>query len=187
MGVAEGWRMKYSIEVHKHRFAAWAAARAASVNHCRFKVEDGKKLLEEAGFTPSLSSPCDLPTPQSFDTAHAKWRAVVIDAAAKRKLPCFTDGVAAKLINVYLKSRFVCGGHHEHAQVKAIHPPIDSVLLDKLCSENFGNLGCKWQVARRIRWSKFNSDQYQEVIQDIRAALKGAALWEIERYWRGYQ
>jgi hypothetical protein len=37
--------MIYSIEEHKHRFAAWAASRAANVNKCRFRVEQGKKIL----------------------------------------------------------------------------------------------------------------------------------------------
>ena len=41
--------MPYSIEEHKHRFAAWAAGRAANVNGCRFTVEQGKKILEDAG------------------------------------------------------------------------------------------------------------------------------------------
>ena len=41
--------MSYSIEEHKHRFAAWAAVRAANVNGCRFTVEQGKDILEKAG------------------------------------------------------------------------------------------------------------------------------------------
>jgi hypothetical protein len=41
--------MSYSIETHRHRFAAWAASRAASVNACRFPVEHGKKIIELAG------------------------------------------------------------------------------------------------------------------------------------------
>jgi hypothetical protein len=44
----------------------------------------------------------------------------------------FTHGIAAKLVNVYLKSVFVCGGRHDHPRVRALHPPIDSLLLDAL-------------------------------------------------------
>ena len=45
-----------------------------------------------------------------------------------------------------------------------------------------------WNEARRIRWSRFNSDQYEKVIQNIRVALQnGAAMWTVEKYWRGYQ
>jgi hypothetical protein len=39
-------KMPYSIEEHRHRFAVWAAGRAATVNGCRFKVEQGKEIIE---------------------------------------------------------------------------------------------------------------------------------------------
>jgi hypothetical protein len=183
--------MTYTIEEHKHRFAAWAACRAASVNRCRFSVEDGKAILEEAGLNPLLiRNPDHLPNPRCFDAAHRQWREAVIVAARKRGLEDFTHGVAAKLINIYLKSRFVCGGHHNHARVRAIHPPIDSILLDKLYSEkseNFAKLQDAWRKAKHIRWSKFNSKDYEDLIQNIRLAMQGAALWEVEQYWQGYQ
>lgn len=180
--------MIYTIEEHKHRFAAWAAGRAASVNGCRFTVEEARTVLESVEeFKPSFSNPDQLPSPQCFDNAHKLWRESIIAAAAKQGLPCFTHGVAAKLINIYLKSRFVCGGHHNHAHVRAIHPPIDSVLLDKLDSENIGGLQLEWRKAKRIRWSNFDSDQYKAVILNIRKAMPGAALWEVEQYWQGYQ
>ena len=38
----------YSIIEHKHRFASWAAGRAANVKGCRFTVEQGKKIIEDA-------------------------------------------------------------------------------------------------------------------------------------------
>ena len=40
--------MQYTIEEHKHRFAAWAAGRGANVNGCRFSVLKGKNVLEAA-------------------------------------------------------------------------------------------------------------------------------------------
>jgi hypothetical protein len=178
--------MAYTIEEHKHRFAAWAASRAASVKGCRFAAEKGKAILEEAGLNLLLGNPDNLPQPECFDDAHRKWRQAVIDAAVKRKL-ALTHGVAAKLINVYFKSQFVCGGHHNHANVRGIHPPVDSVLLDELASQDIGGLRHAWRKAKRIRWSQFNSEDYEGVIQNIRAAMDGAALWEVEQYWRGYQ
>lgn len=36
----------YDILEHRHRFAAWAASRAASVKGCRFSAEQGKAVLE---------------------------------------------------------------------------------------------------------------------------------------------
>ena len=92
----------------------------------------------------------------------------------------FTHGVAAKLINVYFKAGFVCGGHHLHERVRAIHPPIDSLLLDELYSQNVGGKKTIWSEAKRIRFSKFNSTQYETVITAIRDAMQEAALWEVD-------
>lgn len=98
-----------------------------------------------------------------------------------------THGVAAKLINCYLKSRFVCGGHHAHENVAALHPPIDAIVLDTLASEDNGCHRDRWNSFRRIRWSKFTSEQYQEVITLIRESLGDKPMWMIEEHWRGNQ
>lgn len=178
--------MPYTIEVHKHRFSAWAAGRAANVNGCRFTVQQAKQILEAAELNLLLSDPNNLPLPQDTDTQHRIWRNNVIMAAEDHGLT-FTHGVAAKLINIYLKAGFVCGGYHEHANVQALHPPIDSVLLDELSARNFGGHRRAWNVARKIRWSNFDSQQYETVICNIRNAMPNQGLWEIEQCWRGYQ
>lgn len=178
--------MPYTIEEHKHRFSAWAAGRAANVNGCRFSVEQARAILEAAHLNQLLSSPDNLPVPQEIDNSHREWRGNIIVAAQDQGLT-FTHGVAAKLINIYLKASFVCGGHHAHARVQALHPPIDSVLLDELSAQNIGTFRRAWNEARRIRWSKFNSEQYETVINSIRASMPNQALWEVEQFWRGYQ
>ena len=114
------------------------------------------------------------------------WRSKVIEAARPLGLT-FTHGIAAKLINVYLKAAFVCGGHHAHERVAALHPPIDSVLLEELARGGVGGQGAAWKKARRTRWSKFDSKQYQEVIDAVRAALPDKPLWHLEEHWRGFQ
>lgn len=176
--------MEYSIEEHRHRFAAWAAGRAASVNGCRFPVEEAKGILERTGMNTFIFHPEHLPLPHDIDSIHREWRRKVIEAA--HGYP-FTHGVAAKLINIYLKAAFVCGGSHDDDRVRALHPPIDSVLLEELYRRNIDNRKSVWDEARRIRWSNFTSDQYEKVIRNIREAMKGAALWEVERYWKGHQ
>jgi hypothetical protein len=179
----------YGIEVHQHRFAAWAACRAASVVNCRFGVEQGRPILETCGFTASFSRPDQLPEsePHAIDAAHRQWRADIIRAAATPGGLIFTHGVAAKLVNIYLKSRFVCAGHHAHARVQCLHPPIDSVLLRELAEANVGGHRKEWKLAAKTRWSKFESDDYEQVIALIRQSLEGAPLWRIEEYWKGNQ
>lgn len=176
----------YNIERHQHLFAAWAASRAASVKGCRFKVEQGRKILESSGFTPGFCQPGQLPAPAEMDAQHRRWRIQVIEAA-KLHGRKFTDGVAAKLINVYLKSRFVCGGYHDHERVCHLHPPIDDELLKALILKNVGEHVKQWREARRLRWSKFTSDQYELVISLIRQSLNGQPLWQIEEHWKGNQ
>lgn len=178
--------MPYTIDEHRHRFSAWAASRAATVNGCRFKVEQGKALIESAGLNTLLASPDLLPSTDEFDGCHEEWRNRIIRAAQGYDLP-FTHGVAAKLINIYFKSAFICGGHHEHERVRSLHPPIDSVLLEELAVQNIGGLQKAWKLAGKIRWSKFDSGQYETVIQNIRKALTGRPLWEVEQFWRGFQ
>jgi hypothetical protein len=152
---------------------------------CRFGVEQGRAILESCGFTANFCRPEQLPAPHVVDGTHRQWRAEIMGAAKLRKLR-FTHGVAAKLVKVYLKSRFVCAGHHAHARVQSLHPPIDSVLLKGLAVANVGGHGKEWKRgAAKARWSKFGSDDYEQVIALIRQSLEGAPLWRIEEYWKG--
>ena len=178
----------YSIEEHKHRLAAWAASRAASTSpQCRFKVEKGVRILESTGFDEKFSSLSSLPSPKDLKECHRNWRDKIIKNAKDHGL-CFNDGVAAKLINCYLKVRFVCGGHHDDIRVKALHPPIDAVLLKALASENFGGQAKQWRTFQKTRWSKFDSKTYEAVISLIQDSLpKGQPLWKIEEHWKGHQ
>ena len=176
----------YNINQHSHRFAAWAASRAASVKGARFSVEQGRAVLEESGFDETFYNPDKLPPPQDMDKVHRFWRKRVINAARQRDLK-FTDGVAAKLINCYLKSRFVCGGHHLHRRVHHIHPPIDELLLKELAGRDIGGFGQGWKKARKKRWSKFSSRDYENVIAAARKHLRDQPLWMIEEHWQGFQ
>ena len=180
--------MHYTIEEHHHRFAAWAASSSASASPlCRFKVRAGVTILEKSGFVPSFFSPSQLPAPSALDAKHRKWRKDIIAAAANEQLT-FTHGVAAKLINCYLKMRFVCGGHHADNRVQMLHPPIDEVLLQKLAVVNYGGNAKQWRHFRNARWSKFDSSTYEEVIALIRSSLPlNEPLWKIEQHWKGHQ
>lgn len=179
--------MNYSIEEHKHRFASWAASRGASVVNCRFKVEEGKAILEEAGLQEVARHLDNLPAPTDFDRQHKIWRNNVIKVAKKYQKD-FTHGVASKLINLYLKSIFVCGENVNEPKIKAIHPPIDSVLLEELYSKNIGGQRAVWGKARKAKWSKLTSEEYEQTISAIQSTIKnGNGLWEIEVYWQGFQ
>jgi hypothetical protein len=90
-----------------------------------------------------------------------------------------------------LKAKFVCGGYSDDEKVKAIHPPIDDVLLEALIHStdpNISDYQDTWIALRKVRWSKFQSKDYEQAINAIRMALNGSnALWLIEEFWKGHQ
>jgi len=176
----------FDLEEHKHRFAVLVAGRGASTITVRFPVEKGKSILERIGLDHDFAHPDQLPLPSEIDVTHRQWRQKAIKVARRLGLP-FTHGIAAKLINIYCKSRFVCGGFHEHPSVAALHPPIDAVLLAALAEEDFGGERTVWREARQKGWSNFDSGDYEQVIQAMRRGLAGKPLWLIEEYWRGHQ
>ncbi|MCO7572623.1 hypothetical protein NJH78_21770 [Pseudomonas chlororaphis] len=177
----------YEIVEHRHRYCTWAAGHAANTKTCRFSVSTGKAIIEATGLHLLLAGPELLPPPERIDAQHKIWRELAIEAAKSKGLVGFGHGVAAKLINVYLKGAFVCGGQELHPHVQALHPPIDKLLLDELYHQDIGALKAVWRQARKQRWSKLDTEQYQAVINGIRDALQGKPLWHIEFYWRGHQ
>ena len=167
----------------QHQFAAWAAATAGSASpKCRFSTADGIGILEAIGFKPAYGKPERLPHPAAFDKAHRRWREKAIREAKRRRI-AISHGVAAKLINVYLKSRFICGGHADHPKVAALHPPIDSILLKELARLNCGKLGPVWRTAAKIGWSNFSSKQYELVASCIRSVQHPWPAWLVEKHW----
>jgi len=116
-------------------------------------VEAGKAILERAGFDARLRHPRQLPSPARMDAVHLAWRKVVIKEARKVRLE-FTHGIAAKLINLYLKAKFTCGGYASHPRVATLHPPIDSLLLKAF------NRTLKPQDRLTVNWSTFDSRTY---------------------------
>ena len=142
-------------------------------------VEQGVAILETCGFDADFSSPNKLPMPDQTDEVHREWRESLILAARERGI-AFSHGVAAKLVNVYLKVRFVCAGNHADVRVQCLHPPIDRMLLKALAESNFGGLGKRWKSEMNKGWSKFNSADYQGVVDMIRSALGGRPTWTVE-------
>lgn len=181
--------MEYNIKKHIHLYASWAASRAAMTSKLnRFKVNVGQNILNSSDIKEFILSPEKLPSnTENFDKSHKVWREQVIELSTKHANKTFTHGVAAKLINVYLKGIIICGGHHDHDNSKYIHPPIDSILLTELANQNFNNNKRFWIEAKKVAWSNYDSYYYQRVINEIRSGLNENPLWTIEKYWRGYQ
>lgn len=187
---------QYDIHKHRHMFSAWAAGRAASVKGCRFPVEAAYNIINHLNFASKFVVPSQLPSANEIDDCHQLWRISAIEFVknnpssgfkSETSIHNFTHGIAAKIINIYMKSMFVCGGYHEHPSVMALHPPVDSLLLSKLHKKNIKNPNNPWAPYKKGGWSKFSSDQYEEVISYIRIETHNKPLWMIEEFWPGHK
>jgi hypothetical protein len=165
----------YDIATHQHIFACWAAGRASSVKGCRFEVSAAREWLEGIELRQYINAPDSLP--DDFDAAHREWRNRLLQNA---RLP-LTHGIAAKLINCYLKAAIICAGHHHHPKVAKIHPPIDRLLLNRLAKE-YPDI-----TLPKKGWSTFDEYQYEEVIKQVKSLCNDQPLWMIEKYWQGHQ
>ena len=99
----------------------------------------------------------------------------------------FSYGVAAKLINLYMKGMFCNVFQYDNPSVKTIHPPIDRELLKMLYIKNVAGEKKFWKYYENKGWSNFTMDEYQKVINKIKTIITEDGLWTIEKYWKGYQ
>lgn len=175
----------YSELLHAHHLAAWAAFRAA-FRGTPITLAALKSALDTAEFGLPVASLDHLPAPDEMDAVHFIWREDLI-TKVKSCGVAISHGRAAKIINVYHKIRFQCSGAISDDRVRALHPPIDRVLLSSLKAANFGGKKDKWRDFEKAAWSKYDSDTYQAVINHIREACRPKPMWKIEAFWQGYQ
>lgn len=178
--------MIYSIHEHAHRFAVWTAGTAARTKGNRFKVKQAKVILEGAGFDAVFLTK-NLPKASIIDREHDRWRDAVIVAASQCGFK-ITHGIAAKLINVYLKTVFVTVKGAGEESVDGLHPPFDSLLLKGLKKADSDTKRKKeWARLAKLGWSKWNADDYRRAVELGRQERANRPFWTIEEHWRGYQ
>lgn len=180
----------YSTSTHRFRFAAWAAGRASGRGLAGFTGETATSLLKTAGLEKYTQGLEALPAASKFDKVHQELCSKIISSSSAELELSY--GRAAKLVNVYFKSLFLnYFGHpaltgEQTASVNAIHPPIDFLLLNAMSKHEDMGANPNWKIYAKQRWTKFNQTQYQAVIEEVRTVTDGR-LWEIEKYWKGFQ
>ncbi len=170
--------MAYSLDEHRHRFAAWAAARAAQ--RAFASVPELISALEASGLPERLRSAEWQNWPASaeaFDQFHRETCRRIVG----HLLPAHPDagyGRAAKLVAIYIKALVVCGGHAEHPLASVAHPPIDRILLQNLAKKpRLSSCGDK-------AWTQLDEDEYFELIRLLREeGLSSPRFWEVEEAW----
>lgn len=180
----------YTIDLHRHRFAAWAASTAARASpKCRFAVHVGVQIIEESEASRKCASWRSIPVASEFDGWHAGQCQRMVDHVSKNKLvganASFSYGVAAKLLNCYMKTLFL-GSEDDSSALSGLrncmHPPIDRLLLDQLARKDVGGRKRFWNQYKNKGWSVFDQGDYLAVIEAIRDVTSGK-LWRIEAFW----
>ncbi|MBX5249980.1 hypothetical protein HJC03_06135 [Rhizobium sp. NLR4b] len=182
----------YELDENRNRFSSWAAVTAARASrNCRFTRAEGFLLLSSSGLSRIGTSWDDLPDASALDTFHRQLRDRLCEAADglwSARDHGFSHGVAAKLINVYLKAMYLSGVEINQApdnvrlKANALHPPIDRMLLAELASGDVGGRAQFWRKQMNRGWSNFTSEEYESTIDAIRH-VTGGPLWKIEKHW----
>jgi hypothetical protein len=173
--------MAYDLSEHRHRFAVWAAARAAqrgftSVGHLRQALEATDIRLLLANSKTLLVSSAE------FDALHKKWCAEIKQCLARKNLDA-TYGRTAKLVAVYLKAAVILAGAFDTPLGRSAHPPIDRILLQALAASN--EIKSPHQKEwREINWTELDEPEYWKLIGQLRSALPSdSPFWMLEKYW----
>ena len=107
----------------------------------------------------------------------------------------YTYGIAAKILNCYLKVFFLeFFGNKKFADF--IHPPVDALLLETLKKEDKELFTFNSQIFKNIgaqkipKWTKIDENEYKGVISLMKKFVSSKnqnGLWKIESFWVGHQ
>ncbi len=175
--------MSYDLSEHRHRFAVWAAARAAQRGFTT--VGNLRAALESTDIRKSLALPETFQSSVAqFDKLHAGWCSAIQAFLNDRSIPNATYGRAAKLVAVYLKATVVLGDACNTPLGHNAHPPIDRILLRALASSDELKSPHKHTWAS-VNWTELDDSAYRELIGQLRTVIPaGAPFWSIEKYWQ---
>lgn len=169
-------------------YAKWCAAAA----YGRGLVGGGNSLafeLIEVSGLDQVTAPEHIG--QNIDEWQMRFMKKIEAEAACLGVIDFSFGRAQKLVNIYLKTVLVCGGHHQHPSVALLHPPLDSELfkgIRSFLSKNRATMGearSVFSAAQKCnsRWTMFSEADYVAHIDAIKLLMAGKPLYQVEEYW----
>jgi hypothetical protein len=125
--------MTYDLFEHRHRFAVWAAARAAQRGYTSISVL--REALEGSDIVVFLRDPASVECGVSrFDQLHLHWCRSIFTTLHNQGIAGTSFGRVAKLVAVYLKAMVVTGPLGTSPLAAVIHPPIDRILLQNIAA-----------------------------------------------------
>ena len=183
----EGSPTSYSINEHRHRYACWCSARAATRGLAGARNQAVRLALEASSLPDLVAGPSQAwpASAEEFDRAHGEWCVAVLQGLRDQGVHGPTFGRAAKIVAIYLKTLVICGGHQASRLAAVAHPPVDRVLLQALAGDpRFPKAArSRW---RRTSWTSLTSDGYAALVADLReAGLDERGFWQAENWWSG--
>ncbi len=173
---------KYTIDLHRHNFAAWAAARAAQRSFT--SVDNLKKALEECGVREFLSSPSSRDISyDEYKKLHSQWCKSIVLHLDLAGIENATFGRAAKLIAVYVKAMVVmCDSDCNLSKVA--YPPIDGLILKNISKDRALPDDLR-KLCSKIKWTHLDEEYYNELIQKLQKYIlkNNEPMWLLENYW----
>ena len=156
-------------------------------------------MLKATGFCALVKEGVDwLPDPKDFDAEHRKWCETICEEAKSCGVQKeMSHGIAAKLINVFIKTLMPPDLETLPAGIKAkwyaVHPPVDRKVLQNMKTKvGDPKFWSSLPGRQGPSWREFNAENYQGVIDLIRKDLckrlklhpdAPVPLWMNERFW----
>ena len=171
----------YTIEIHRHNFAAWAAARAAQRSFTN--VDNLKNALEQCGVREFvLNTASKNTTAEQYKALHSEWCNGIIGYLDSIGIDNASFGRAAKLVAIYVKAMVVvCDSDCELSKVA--YPPIDGLILKSISKDRALPKELR-QKCTKMKWTQLDEKSYDELIFDLKKyVISDQPMWILERYW----
>ena len=174
--------MAYDHFEHRHRFAAWAASRAAQRGLTSTEVLcaaiEASALPEFVRSSEALNIDA-----VAFERQHRSWCRAILKFLKRRGIEEATYGRAAKLVAIYLKAMVVVGPCASSELAAMAHPPIDSMLLKRIATIAAVEPSLRLRL-RSIAWTKLDEKEYYSLIAALRSVMVPSdPWWKLEEYW----
>ncbi len=174
----------YDLKEHRHRYAAWCAARAVARGVTGAKYQEIEPVLQKSGVRAFVESgKTNWPKNQaSFDTEHARLCKAVQRELKRSKVENTSYGLAAKIVAVYLKTLVVVGGRGKSTMSEFVHPPIDRIML-KAYKKRLPRVAWDEPKAEVPAWTKLDQRRYNAILDTLKGIAGEKGLWTLEEAW----
>ena len=163
------------LERMRFEFFAWASARAAQAGSSKTTVSVLRGALVDADAA-NWHRTIAVTSAKDYDA----WHIGTIDGVHRKLVstaPAIGWGIAAKLVNVFIKGRWLLDPGYVGPMRAFGHPAIDSIQL-RIIDDSYGT-----DFSRSVRWHRMNRQEYAGVIVTLRQRHPHEAIWTIEEGW----